>query len=138
MAKKNNPTPKEVKTMATKEKSNNMTLEEQAKVIIKQAEERGVENNYLFVTTFDRYQTQIKILEELKTAIAEDGMTVKKEYVKGRKNVYTNPAVSEYNKTTDSANRTVTALIKIINGFGNNQDKEAKDPLMDILNGGEE
>ena len=115
-----------------------MTLEEQAKVIIKQAEERGVENNYLFVTTFDRYQTQIKILEELKTAIAEDGMTVKKEYVKGRKNVYTNPAVSEYNKTTDSANRTVTALIKIINGFGNNQDKEAKDPLMDILNGGEE
>ena len=124
--------------MATKEKSNNMTLEEQAKVIIKQAEERGVENNYLFVTTFDRYQTQIKILEELKTAIAEDGMTVKKEYVKGRKNVYTNPAVSEYNKTTDSANRTVTALIKIINGFGNNQDKEAKDPLMDILNGGEE
>lgn len=124
--------------MATKEKSNNMTLEEQAKVIIKQAEERGVENNYLFVTTFDRYQTQIKILEELKTAIAEDGMTVKKEYVKGRKNIYTNPAVSEYNKTTDSANRTVTALIKIINGFGNNQDKEAKDPLMDILNGGEE
>ena len=124
--------------MATKEKSNNMTLEEQAEVIIKQAEERGVENNYLFVTTFDRYQTQIKILEELKTAIAEDGMTVKKEYVKGRKNIYTNPAVSEYNKTTDSANRTVTALIKIINGFGNNQDKEAKDPLMDILNGGEE
>ena len=124
--------------MATKKKSNKMTLEEQAEVIIKQAEERGVENNYLFVTTFDRYQTQIKILEELKTAIAEEGMTVKKEYVKGRKNVYTNPAVSEYNKTTDSANRTVTALIKIINGFGNNQDKEAKDPLMDILNGGEE
>lgn len=138
MAKNNNPVPKEVKIMATKEKSNKMTLEEQAKVIIKQAEERGVENNYLFVTTFDRYQTQIKILEELKTAIAEEGMTVKKEYVKGRKNVYTNPAVSEYNKTTDSANRTVTALIKIINGFGNNQDKEAKDPLMDILNGGEE
>lgn len=124
--------------MATKKKSNKMTLEEQADIIIKQAEERGVENNYLFVTTFDRYQTQIKILEELKTAIAEEGMTVKKEYVKGRKNVYTNPAVSEYNKTTDSANRTVTALIKIINGFGNNQDKEAKDPLMDILNGGEE
>lgn len=124
--------------MAQNSKKDKKTLEEQAQIIIKQAEERGVENNFLFVTTFDRYITQIKILDELKKSINEDGMTVTKEYVKGRKNVYTNPAVSEYNKTTDSANRTVTALIKIINGFGNNQDKEAKDPLMDILNGGEE
>lgn len=138
MAKNNNPVPKEVKTMATKKKNDSMTLDQQADIIIKQAKERGVENNFLFVTTFDRYLTQIKILDDLKNAIDEEGMTVTKEYVKGRKNVYTNPAVSEYNKTTDSANRTVTALIKIINGFGNNQDKEAKDPLMDILNGGEE
>lgn len=138
MAKNNNPVPKEVKNMATKKKNDSMTLDQQADIIIKQAKERGVENNFLFVTTFDRYLTQIKILDDLKKAIDEEGMTVTKEYVKGRKNVYTNPAVSEYNKTTDSANRTVTALIKIINGFRNNQDKEAKDPLMDILNGGEE
>ena len=117
-------------------KTTQKSLEEQAQIIIKQAEDRGVENNFLFVTTFDRYLTQIKILDELKDVIAEEGMTVKKEYVKGRKNVYSNPAVSEYNKTTDSANRTVTALIKIINGFGTNQDKESKDPLLDILNGG--
>lgn len=123
--------------MAKNTKNNKISLEEQANIIIKQAEERGVENNFLFVTTFDRYLTQIKILDELKEAISEEGMTVTKEYVKGRKNVYTNPAVSEYNKTTDSANRTVTALIKIINGFGSGNDKEAKDPLMEILNGGE-
>lgn len=123
--------------MAKNTKNTKVSLEEQANIIIKQAEERGVENNFLFVTTFDRYLTQIKILDELKEAISEEGMTVTKEYVKGRKNVYTNPAVSEYNKTTDSANRTVTALIKIINGFGSNADKEAKDPLLDILNGGE-
>ena len=123
--------------MAKNTKATKKSLEEQAKIIIKQAEDRGVENNFLFVTTFDRYLTQIKILDELKDVIAEEGMTVKKEYVKGRKNVYSNPAVSEYNKTTDSANRTVTALIKIINGFGSYSDKEATDPLLDILNGGD-
>lgn len=123
--------------MAKSSKNSNKSLEEQAQIIIKQAEERGVENNFLFVTTFDRYLTQIKILDDLKEAIAEEGMTVTKEYVKGRKNVYSNPAVSEYNKTTDSANRTVTALIKIINGFGSGANKEEKDPLLEILNGGE-
>nr|DAX39483.1 MAG TPA: terminase small subunit [Caudoviricetes sp.] len=113
------------------------SLEEQAEIIIRQAEERGVENNFLFVTTFDRYLTQIKILEELKPSIEAEGMTVTKEYVKGRKNVYTNPAISEYNKTTDSANRTVTTLVKIINGFGSNTEKEEKDPLIELLNGGD-
>lgn len=111
------------------------TLQEQAEIIIKQAEERGVENNFLFVTTFDRYLTQIKILDSLKESINSDGMTVTKEYVKGRKNVYTNPAVSEYNKTTDSANRTVTTLVKIINGFGS-AEKEEVDPLIELMNGG--
>lgn len=123
--------------MAKTDKNTKKSLEEQAQIIIKQAEERGVENNFLFVTTFDRYLTQIKILDDLKGAIAEEGMTVTKEYVKGRKNVYSNPAVSEYNKTTDSANRTVTTLVKIINGFGSGANKEEKDPLLEILNGGE-
>ena len=123
--------------MAKTDKNTKKSLEEQAQIIIKQAEERGVENNFLFVTTFDRYLTQIKILDDLKEAIAEEGMTVTKEYVKGRKNVYSNPAVSEYNKTTDSANRTVTTLVKIINGFGSGANKEEKDPLLEILNGGE-
>ena len=123
--------------MAKTDKNTKKSLEEQAQIIIKQAEERGVENNFLFVTTFDRYLTQIKILDDLKGAIAEEGMTVTKEYVKGRKNVYSNPAVSEFNKTTDSANRTVTTLVKIINGFGSGANKEEKDPLLEILNGGE-
>ena len=60
-----------------------------------------------------------------------------KEYVKGRANIYVNPAVTEYNKTTDSANRTVTTLMKIIKGFAKeDEERDADyDPLMAIING---
>ena len=42
-----------------------MTLNEQAKEIIKIAEEKGVQSNFFFVTTFKRYQVQLNILTEL-------------------------------------------------------------------------
>ena len=90
-----------------------MNLQEQAVEILRIAEETGVQTNFFFVTTFKRYQVQIKILAELEKNMDESGMLVKKEYVKGRKNLYSNPAVTEYNKTTDSANRTVTTLMRI-------------------------
>ena len=67
-------------------------LTEQAKEILKIAEDAGVQSNFFFVTTFKRYQVQLNILSDLEKAIKEDGMTVTKEYVKGRKNVYSNPA----------------------------------------------
>ena len=110
-------------------------LKAQAKEIIAKAKESGVQNNYFFVTTFERYQVQLNILDKLKEAIEKDGMLVNKEYVKGRKNVYSNPAVSDYNKTTDSANKTVSTLMKIIKNFGEDQEVEEKDPLMEVLSG---
>jgi hypothetical protein len=79
----------------------------------------------------------LKILEELKKAIDEEGMIVSKEYVKGRKNLYSNPAVAEFNRTTDSANKTVSTLMKIIKNFGV-EESEDSDPLMDIINGSDE
>ncbi len=115
-----------------------LSLQQQAKEILRLAEESGVQTNYFFLTTFDRYQTQIKILDDLKKNINESEALVTKEYVKGRENVYTNPAIKEYNRTTDSANKTVACLIKIIKdlkGEGNNEDV---DPLLAIINGGED
>ena len=94
-----------------------MTLNEQAKEILRIAEESGVQSNFLFITTFKRYQVQLNILTELEKSIIDDGMLVTKEYVKNRKNVYSNPAVAEYNRTTDSANKTVATLMKIIKAF---------------------
>ena len=114
------------------------TLTEQAEEILKIAEETGVQTNFFFVTTFKRYQVQIRILTELEQSMNENGMLVKKEYVKGRKNLYSNPAVTEYNKTTDSANRTVTTLMRIIQGFGKSdaeRDGADVDPLLALING---
>lgn len=107
----------------------------QAEEIVRLAEESGVQSNYFFVTTFERYQVQLRILEDLKKAIEEEGMLVSKEYVKGRKNLYTNPAVSDFNRTTDSANKTVSTLLRIIKNFGVDEDKEERDPLLEMIQG---
>ena len=116
---------------------NKRTLQEQAGEILRLAEESGLQSNYFFVTTFERYQVQLQILEELKQAISDEGMLVSKEYVKGRKNLYTNPAVSDYNRTTDSANKTVATLLRILKSFDADVTSEEVDPLMDIINGGD-
>lgn len=107
----------------------------QAEEIVRLAEESNVQSNYFFVTTFERYQVQLRILEDLKKAIEEEGMLVSKEYVKGRKNLYTNPAVSDFNRTTDSANKTVSTLLRIIKNFGVDEDKEERDPLLEMIQG---
>lgn len=115
----------------------NNSLNEKAQEILKMAEDTGVQTNFFFVTTFKRYQVQLSNLSELEKAIKETGTLVTKEYVKGRANIYVNPAVTEYNKTTDSANRTVTTLMKIIKGFAKEEEERDADydPLMAIING---
>lgn len=110
-----------------------LTLQEQANKILEQAQERGVSNNFFFVTTFKRYQVQMKILAELEQAINEYGATVTKEYVKGRQNLVANPAITEYNKTATAANGTVSTLINIVKSFANEPD--AMDALTEFLNG---
>lgn len=115
-----------------------LNLEQQAKEILKIAEESGVQSNFFFLTTFKRYQVQLNILTDLEKTIKEDGPIATKEYVKGRENIYTHPAVSEYNRTTDSANRTVQTLMKIIKDLGKGkEDGEEEDPLLKLLNGGD-
>lgn len=89
-------------------------LTEYAEKILKDAERLGISDNYLFQTTFKRYQTQLRILDDLEKAIDEYGATVTKEYVKDRKNLTANPAITEYNRTSTAANGTVATLINII------------------------
>lgn len=116
-----------------------LTLNEQAKEIIKIAEESGVQSNFFFITTFKRYQVQLNILTELEKTIKEEGALVTKEYVKNRKNLYTNPAISDYNRTTDSANKTVSTLMRILRNFGvDDAGEQDADPLMKIINGGDD
>ena len=111
------------------------SLQEQAEEIKKLAEESGVQTNFFFVTTFDRYLSQLAILEELKASIEDNKSLVKQTYVKGRSNVVLNPAIRAYNSTTDSANKTVTCLMRIISGFKDENEDKDIDPLLAIING---
>lgn len=109
-----------------------MNLNQQAQEILKIAEKHGVEQNFFFITTFKRYQVQINILNDLEKTINDQGTLVTKEYVKGRGNVYTHPAITEYNKTSTAANQTVQTLVKIIITLRREEDKGA-DELMQFL-----
>ena len=123
--------------MAKRQTKKQKTLQEQAEEIKKLAEESGVQTNFFFITTFDRYLSQLAILEELKASIEDNKSLVKQTYVKGRSNVVLNPAIRAYNSTTDSANKTVACLMKIINGF-KDDGAESVDPLLSIINGGDD
>lgn len=111
-----------------------LTLKEQERAILAQAEKRGVSSNFFFVTTFKRYQVQMRILSDLEKAIAEYGATVTKEYVKGRQNLVANPAISEYNKTATAANGTVATLINIIKALSDDSGGGKLQNLIESLN----
>lgn len=111
-----------------------LTLNEQAQEILAIAEKHGVEQNFFFITTFKRYQVQINILNDLEKQIKEQGSLVTKEYVKGRENIYTHPAIGEYNKTATAANQTVTTLVKIITTLRDNE-SDAGSEIMSFLRG---
>jgi len=103
--------------------------------ILRQAKEAGVDSNGLFQTTFQRYCVQLKTLDELEEAMSKDGVLVTKEYVRGSENVYIHPAIQQYDRTTDSANKTANTIMKIIRTFG--VQKEEADPLMEMLTDGD-
>ena len=112
-----------------------MSLTQQAQYIIKTAEKFGVEQNFLFITTFKRYQMQINILSKLERHIADGGLMVEKTYVKGKSNTYTNPAIKDYNRTADSANGTLQKLLLIIRTLRRDAADNVDDPLVRLLNG---
>ena len=112
---------------------NRKELENKAKEILELAEELSEEQSYLFITTFNRYLVQLRILDELEDKISAEGTLVTKEYVKGRENIYTHPAITEFNRTSTSANQTVQTLIKIIKDLKKQENTEQQDKLLEIL-----
>ena len=101
----------------TAAKKKDSQLNAAARELIKMAEEGGVEQNYFFTTTFERYKMQLNMLERIREEIDGAPVLIGKEYVRGRESTVCNPAIMEYNKTSQSANQTVSVLIKIIKTF---------------------
>lgn len=94
-----------------------------------EAKNNGYESHFLFLSTLKRLEVQINILDQMEQSMEEDGMLVTKEYVKGRENIYTNPAVNAYNKTCQQANNTTQTLMKIIEQLRNMEDSMEDDEL---------
>ena len=107
----------ETKATKTRKTSEQRNLTKMANQLVKMAKEGGVEQNYFFQTTFDRYKVQLETLDRLQAEIENNNVMMSKEYVKGRQNMVVNPAISEYNKSCTAANQTATTLIRIIKEF---------------------
>ena len=101
------------------------------------AKEVGVDSDYFFKTTLSRYRFLCTILTRLKKSINDEGVIVKKEYVKNRQNIYTHPAIAEYDKTSSAANKTAATLLNIIERAmkTNGTTDEERDELLEALNG---
>ena len=125
------------KNPVKKTEQNDAVLEKMARELLKMAEEKGLACNYLFMTTFDRYQRQIDVLKQLGKELDETDMVVSKSYIKGEKNLYSNPALVSYNRTTDSANKTAATLMRILRSFDGDEASGEDDQLMSVINGDE-
>ena len=117
-----------------------LTREATVEGILRMARESGVEDNALFKKTLERFMTLQDILDNYEASMAEDGLQVKKEYVKGRTNLYASPAAREYPRMLDCANKTAATLMKIIKmaGDASANKQEKKDDLMEAINGGDD
>ena len=109
-------------------------LEEKGKKLLEEAESFNFEDNYFFKNTLLNYQTQLRIIAQLKEEIDKGETLIEKEYVKGRKNVCINPCITEYNKTVTAANQTALTLTKLLEtAKGKIDDDGNDDPLMKAL-----
>lgn len=107
----------EKETAKRKNRTKEIKINRAAAELIRMAEEGGVEQNFFFTTTFNRYKVQLNTLARLQEEIDQGELLISKEYVRGRQNLVANPAVTEYNKTSTAANQTVATLLKIITTF---------------------
>jgi uncharacterized protein (DUF2344 family) len=118
-----------------KNRGKNMDLNTQAQKILQIAESQGVEQNFFFKTTFQRYIKLINYLEKLSKDIDEDGLFAEKTYIKGHTNKSINPAVREYSKLANEANRTVATLGSIIRTMASSKDAGKPNKLLEYIAG---
>ena len=100
--------------------------------IMKMAKEHGVDKNALFLQTLKNYETVQRSIEEIDQIIgASSELTISKEYVRGRENLYLHPAIKELPKQIDAANKTLDKMLDIIDRLGT---PKSSDPFVDFCN----
>ncbi len=91
------------------------SMQVEAQQILDKAKERGLESNFLFKTTFERYLTQLEACEKIKRAQEEapDG-------------AFDIRLIRLYNSTVSGANGTAATLVSIIKKLGTEGAQENK------------
>ena len=105
---------------------------ERSEEILEKAKAKGIEDDYFFQTTFERYKFQLKLLAGLQEDIMVNGLKTSKVYVKGYENEAPNPAIGEYAKIATCANNTVNTLLKILDK-PKSKKAEKEDKVTEIL-----
>lgn len=100
--------------------------------LMKLARSYEVDTNAIVLELAAKYCDQKKLIDDIRLKLEEDGLTVKKEYVKGRENICANPLVDAWTKHNDSASRTLDYLATAITKFGH-QPKRETGKLQSIL-----
>ena len=84
----------------------------------KLAKDYGVDKNPIVLELIEKYNDQKSVVVRILAEIDEIGLTVTKEYVKGRENLVHNPLLDSYQKHQDSLSRTLDSLTDAIIKFG--------------------
>lgn len=92
--------------------------------LLELAKEYGVENNALFLNAAKQYELQMQVVNIIREAIKSESLTCEKVYRGKEKNLYADPLVKELPRHTDSANKTLLAMLEIITKLGRKQEKE--------------
>lgn len=87
-----------------------------------------VEHEEDFIVAVKTFVEEARLIDRMRKQLDEDGMTVTKEYVKGRENISAHPLISEIPKHVDCANRLLQSMNAIIESRGQRLEQE-KDEL---------
>ena len=94
--------------------------------IMQLAKRCGVADNALFLAACKQYETQQKVISQIRQEIDKTSLTAKKSYISGVENLYANPLVRELPKHADSTTKTLASMLSIIQTFGRADDGEKK------------
>ena len=102
-------------------------LQIQADQIMEKAKERGLESDFLFRTTFERYMMQLNLLKQIGEAISEQDLLPD-----ACGSQTTARMIRTYNSTVAGTNGTASTLILIIKKLGKEEETGSK--LQDFIN----
>ena len=86
-----------------------------------------VDNEEDYAACAKAFTQEAQLISQMRAQLKADGLTVNKEYVKGRQNVTAHPLIAEIPKHVDCANRLLTSMSNIIATRGEKPDSADDD-----------